>query len=93
MFWLCCLEFVRIQNNFKGFFNDIHQNASLSGSFEGNRSHVIDHCKTMYARLPDTEQQAQYCNQENQQTAEPVHFFHNPKKANKSNSMKSILQH
>ena len=49
--------------------------------------------KIMYAKLPDKEQQAQYCNQENQQTAEPVHFFHNPKKASKSDSMKSILQY
>ena len=49
--------------------------------------------KITYAKLPDRGQRAQYCNQENQQTAGPVHFFHNPKKASKSTSMKLILQY
>ena len=37
-----------------------------------------NHAKS--SKLPDKEQRAQYCNQENQQTVGLVHFSHNPEK-------------
>ena len=43
---------VRIQNNFNGFsLNDVHQNATLSESLEGDRSRVIgNRCKECSAQ-------------------------------------------
>ena len=76
MFWLCCHE---ILSEFKIISTDflLTECNFVSSSFKGSTSHAR---KLMCAKLPDREQQAQYCNQENQQTAGPVHFFHNPKR-------------
>ena len=55
-FLVCCLENgLRIQNNFNGFsMIDVHQNTTLSESFEGDRLHVIgnrcnENCLTVFS--------------------------------------------
>ena len=44
---------MKIQNNFNGFsLIDVHQNATLSDSFEGRKSHVIgNRCNNIHTKL------------------------------------------
>ena len=47
---------------------------------KNNNNNNPAHASNLSTDIPERGPQVQCCNPENQQTAAPVHFYHNPKK-------------